>query len=189
MDKGYILTEEKQTTSSVELEEIQPYRMSRMPIWYSPDLGRTAIPVLAPEVNIVFVTAPGIDISAFYPGIIVLAPKTQVLFRNRASIETLLGDKGKRLLERLIGLIEDTSREKDWPLIRVEVNCIKDVEVRDWQYILFILIFDSDFESADKYLHDFYEILDLLIDTLDKEEQYIFRRMLFFDVGTTLRAA
>jgi len=186
VNSSSILTEEKPPTSSVELEEIQPYRMPRMPIWYSPDLGRTAIPVLAPEVNIVFVTASGIDISAFYPGIIVLAPKTQVLFQNRASTETLLGDKGKRLLERLISLIEDTSCEKNWPLIRVEVNCIKDVEVRDWQYILLILVFDSDFDSADKYLRDFYKILNLLTDTLDKEEQDIFRRMLYFDVGTTL---
>ena len=187
MNKGYILTEEKQTTSSVELEEIQPYRMPRMPIWYSPDLSRTAIPVLAPEASTVFVTAPGIDMSAFYPGIIVLAPKTQVLFRNRVSTKTLLGDKGERLLEKLISVIEDTSREKDWPLIRLEVNCIKDFEVRDWQYILFILVFDSDFDSADKYLHDFYKILDLLTDTLDQEEQDIFRRMLFFDVGTILQ--
>ena len=190
MNSSSILTEEKPPTSSVELDKTQPYRIPHVPMWYFQDLGMTSIAWLAPKQTtyFYFATAPGTDISGLYSRIIVSAPKTQVSFHDRASIEILLGDKGKRLLERLIVLIEDTSWKQYWPLIRVEVSHIIDVVVRDWQYILLILVFDSDFDSADKYLHDFYKRLDLLTYTLDQEEQDIFRRMLYFDVGTTLRS-
>jgi len=187
VNSSSILMEEKPPTSSVELDKTQLYRMPHVPMWYFQDLAMTARTWLAPEVDIYFATAPGIDAMGFCSRVMATAPKTQVLFQNRASIETLLGDKGKRLLEELIASIKDMSWKQDWPLVRLEVSHIKDVEVGDWQYILITLVFDSDFDSADKYLHDFYKVLDLLTDTLDQEEQDIFRRMLFFDVGTTLQ--
>lgn len=188
MNSGFVLTEEKPLTSSVELDNIQPYRIPHVPMWYFQDLGMTSITWLTPKQTsyFYFATAAGIDMSGLYPKIVVSAPTTQVSFQNRSSIETLLGYKGERLLEKLIVLIEGMSLKQDWPLIRIEVRHMKDVEVRDWRYILLILVFDSDFDSADKYLHNLYERLDLLTDTLGQEEQDIFRRMIFFDVATAI---
>ena len=186
VNSASILTQEKPPTSSVELDKIQPYRMPHVPMWYFQDLGMTSLKWWAPEAYVYHATAPGIDTLGFYWRIAGTAPETRVLFHNRASVETLLGGKGRRLLEKLLALIEDTSRKRDWPIIRVEVSQVEDVEVRDWQYILLTLVFGSDFDSADRCLHDFYEELDLLSDTLEQDEQDILRRMLFFDAATAL---
>lgn len=109
-----------------------------------------------------------------------------IVYNNRELIEGLLGNQGKSVLEKVVNLIQDTVQENSWPLNEVEVHHITDLEVKDWRYVLLELLFNSDFDSADKYLHDFYEKLDTLTDTLNDEEQEILRGMLFFDVGTTV---
>lgn len=107
---------------------------------------------------------------------------SQIQVNDQFAVNELLGDKGRHILDRVISLVEDFSAKQNWPLIRIEISLIKDEEVQNWQYILLRLIFNSDFESADNYLHDFYHRLDDLADSMNDE--HIFRRMFFFDVGT-----
>ena len=132
-----------------------------------------------------FLEAVRVGISGFYETT-VAAPIVEIVYRKRKYVEALLGDKGKRLLQKVIVLVEDTSLKQHWPLSHIEVTLVRDSEVQDWQYVLLLLFFNSDFDTADRCLHDFYGKLDLLAGRLDDKEQDILRRMLFFDVATTI---
>jgi len=182
------LQEEKQDTSSVEISGIPKYRIPCIPLALFQDVATTATIVFTSDTlfyNTYFITASGVDISGWYE-ISSTIPRIKVVYKKRESIEALLGDRGKRVLRRVIDLMEDTSRQQNWTLTHVEVTPIKDAEVESWQYILIMLVFDRDFEVADKYLHNFYGELDSLADVLDGEEQDILQGKLFFDVATTV---
>jgi len=131
-------------------------------------------------------TIPTIEIvKAPYKSTLV-APVIDIIPEHRELIEALLGDQGENVSEKVIELIGDSVLKDSWPLVRVEVRPVKDSEVKDWQYILLVLIFDSDFDTANKYLHNFYKKLDILTEQLDIEEQDILQRLFFFDVQTTV---
>lgn len=193
MNSALALQEEKQgasdiSTSSIEVSVVPKYRIPHAPLARFGYATTAEAIVFTPEVgiySIYFVTAPRIDISGFY-GISITTPKTKVVYKKQEAIEALLGDRGKHVLRRVIDLMEDTSREQNWPLTHVEVSPIEDAEVESWQYILIVLVFDCDFEVADEYLHNFYHELDSLIDAVNSEEQDILQRKLFFDVATTV---
>ncbi len=112
--------------------------------------------------------------------------RLKVDYENRDLIESLLGNQGKLVMEKVIALVRDSIERDDWPITKVAVRYVKDPEINHWQYALVILFFDSDFDSADRYLHDFYAKLDILGDTLNRQQQDILRRMIFFDVETAV---
>lgn len=192
MNSALTLQEEKQGTSSISASSIEgsafpKYRIPRVPL-ARPGTATTAeAMVLTTEEAIYtyFVTAPRIVISGFYETGITTR-KTRVMYKKQEAIEALLGDKGKHVLSRVIELIEGASLKSGWPLRHVEVAHVEDAEVENWQYALMTLVFDSDFEVADEYLHNFYNKLDSLADALDVEGQDILQRKLFFDVATAV---
>lgn len=193
MNSAPALQEEKPSVSdisasSIEVSAVPKYRIPHAPLARFGYATTTEAIVFTPETGIYstyFVTAPRIDISGFYE-ISITTPKTRVVYKKQKTIEALLGDRGKHVLQRVIGLIEDASQEQSWPLTHVEVTPIEDAEVENWQYILIVLVFDCDFEVADDYLHNFYYELDSLLDAVSSEEQDILQRELFFDVATTV---
>ena len=116
---------------------------------------------------------------------IVLPRIVNVRYNNRDLINNLLGSQGKGVLRKILNLIDEIVNEENWPISRIGINHVTDLEVKDWQYILFVLFFNSDFDTADKYLHDFYKKLDDLIDTFNADERDIFLRNFYFDVEPT----
>ncbi len=83
-------------------------------------------------------------------------------------------------------MIRDAAYYRNWPLVRLEIAHVEDKEIKNWRYVLIVLVFNRDFEAADGYLHNFYERLDSLAQVLDSEEQDILRRKLFFDIAAAV---
>lgn len=111
-----------------------------------------------------------------------VAPSVEISYYNKEDIEDLLGSKGCQALYNVIELIKRSAVESTWPLVRVEVRHTRDVEARDWEYVLIALVFACSFETADRHLHEFYDRLDALTDELSDEEQTLLRRAIFFDI-------
>lgn len=188
MNSPLALQEEKQSTSSVEVDVVPKYRIPHTSLDRFRDSVTTGTLVLMYDIhfdNAYFVTTPRVDISGLYKADITV-PRIRVVHKKRASVDALLGDKGRLLLANVIDLAEDASLKQNWPLNHVEVIYVEDAEVENWQYVLILLVFDCYFEGADEYLYNFYEELDTLADALDSEEQDILQRKLFFDVATTV---
>jgi hypothetical protein len=109
-----------------------------------------------------------------------------VIYEDKELVNTLLGLPGQSVLKKVIKLIYDVKRKGNWPLISLEIDHTTDIEDRDWQYVLVNLVFDTDFESADEYLHQFYGKLDQLSSGFSKQDQDILQRMIYLDVKTSL---
>lgn len=118
------------------------------------------------------------------PELIQVARTIDVTYLNKELVENLLGIQGKRLLEKMINVIRTSMTELDWPLAGVEIRHVRDVEVEDWEYILLLLVFNCDFNTADKNLHELYNRIDTLTRELHNEEREILQRMIFFDIET-----
>ena len=114
------------------------------------------------------------------------ALSTKVGYNDFGAVEQLLGAAGMRALEKVIRLISDTSQNEDWPLTKIEVNWVKDYEVKNWQYIWIVLVFETNFDKADEYLNNLYPKIDKFATALTEEEQLILQKKLFFDVRATL---
>jgi len=113
----------------------------------------------------------------------------EIAYENRELIEALLGDQGKYVLGEVITLMGDLVQRENLPLSKIEVHHVRDLEAKDWQYVLLVLFFNSDFNTANKYLYNLYEKLDILTDTLNDDERDVLKRILFFDVESTLSNA
>lgn len=120
---------------------------------------------------------------------ITVALPIEISYENQELIDSLLGDKGKIVLEKVVNLARDLTQGENWPLTKIEVHYVRDLEVEDWEYALVAFCFNSDLDTADKYLHDFYNRLDILTNGLSDEERDILERMLYFDVRATLSEA
>jgi hypothetical protein len=59
---------------------------------------------------------------------------------------------------------------------------VRDPEVKDWEYVLLLLVFTCDFDTADRYLRELYNQIDTLSDKLRDDEKEILRRVIFFDI-------
>lgn len=118
-----------------------------------------------------------------------VTPPVEILYENQELIDSLLGNQGKLVLEKVINLIQDLTRRENWPLTKIVVHHVKDLEVEDWEYALVVFYFNSDLDTADKYLRDFYKRVDILTEAFSDEEQDILEGMLYFDVGTTVSEA
>jgi len=188
VNNNVIVKEDEPTTSSINVEKKSTH-WHVMPLgasWCSqqfPDLIATTSPILEPVVW--YVTAPRLD-SAWFVDISMVTCRPEVVYKDQLAVERFLGNKGKRVLERVLALADNVSQEQHWPLRHIEIKTVEDSEVKDWQYVLVIFNFASDFMTADSYLHDFYQRVDSSTDLPDEEEEDILRRMVFFDVGTTV---
>ena len=110
----------------------------------------------------------------------------KISYANQALVETLLGSHGRSALEKVLSLVKRSVAKLDWPLVEVEIRYVRDLEVKDWEYVLLMLVFTCDFDTADKHLYELYDQIDILIDKLSAEEQEVLRRMIFFDIKATV---
>lgn len=118
------------------------------------------------------------------PEFIEVVRQIEIGYLNQALVETLLGTQGKRVLEKVLSLVKGLAAELDWPLERVEIRHVRDPEVEDWEYILLLLGFNCDFDTADRHLQELYNEIDMLSGKLGDEEDEVLRRMIFFDIET-----
>ncbi len=149
------------------------------------------MPVIAREYNIL---RPEMDV---HPGAIFVhegietlptlakvARPIEIEYLNQKLVETLLGSQGKYVLEQVLSVVKDLALGMDWPLDRVEIRYIRDPEVKDWEYVLLLLVFTCDFDTADTHLHELYNQIDMLTGKLSNKEQEVLQRMVFFDIET-----
>jgi hypothetical protein len=109
-----------------------------------------------------------------------------ITYHDPELIRSLSGAYGKMVLEKLIGLLNDIINKDHWPVIKLDVSPGSDSEIEDWHYILLVITFKSDFNSADKYLHEFYNRVDSLSVSLSDKEQDFLQRMIYFDIRTAV---
>lgn len=112
---------------------------------------------------------------------------TKVEYRDIDRTNAFLGTEGNKILGKVIELISDVSRSRDWSLSHVEVDFVEDGEVDGWQYVLVVLVFNCDFDTADRCLHELYGELDQLACCLDAIGQHVLEGKLFLDVATSIR--
>jgi len=177
MEKGsFEVVEIKKSVGQAGARQISPYL--RMPVIAG---GHYILP---PETEVgqsgIFILE-GIET---LPELIETARPIEISYLNRAAVETLLGSQGKHVLEKMLSLVKSSAVELDWPLDRVEVRYVRDPEVEDWEYVLLLLVFTCDFDTADKHLHELYNQTDMLSSKLNDEDQEVLRRMIFFDIKT-----
>jgi|GEM_PF-1550568 hypothetical protein len=118
------------------------------------------------------------------PELVKIVRPIEISYLNQELVETLLGSQGKYVLEQVLRVVKDLALKMDWPLDRVEIRYIRDPEVEDWEYILLLLVFNCDFDTADRHLNELYNEIDVLTGKLSHEEQEALRRMIFFDIET-----
>ena len=73
-------------------------------------------------------------------------------------------------------LIINIAKKFKWPLHKIEIQRASDIEVRNWNCVLLVLFFSSDFDAADEYLHLLYAELDGLAAVLTPEEQDVINK-------------
>ncbi|MDD4877232.1 MAG: hypothetical protein PHQ86_08935 [Dehalococcoidales bacterium] len=98
------------------------------------------------------------------------------------SIRTFLGVLGMNTLQRVLNVVCNKSNEENWPLLNIQIYHVNDPDVPNWEYIRIIIVFASDFEAADRYIHIIYPILDDLSKKLSPKQAEILQKKLFFDV-------
>jgi len=108
-----------------------------------------------------------------------------ISYDNKEAVERLLNHTGSQVLNEIISVISKSSRENDWPLDKIVIRYVKDSEVKNWEYILILIYFASDFDTADGYLHDLYKELDILSEQLSEEQKDKFLKLFYYDVATT----
>lgn len=111
--------------------------------------------------------------------------KFEIEYQNKEAVEQLLGGVGRKVLDKVLRLANTVSKKQNWPLTKVRIQRYKDYELPSWEYVLVIMVFDTTFEIADEYLHEFCDQIDLLNKKLSDEEQTILRELFSFDVTTT----
>ena len=97
---------------------------------------------------------------------VIKRPSVNVSYDNKDSVFTLLGTKGKIVLNKVINLIQKEAEEENWPLVKIDIRYTRDFEVQDWEYVVLNLVFNCKFETADEYLEKIYSHLDGLIQEL-----------------------
>jgi len=118
------------------------------------------------------------------PELVKVARPIEITYLNQKLVEGLLGNNGKYVLEQVLKVVKDVALETDWPLDRIDIRYVRDPEVKDWEYVLLLLVFSCDFDTADRHLHELYNQLDMLTAKLSDKEQKILQRMIFFDIET-----
>ena len=115
---------------------------------------------------------------------VIKRPSVNVSYDNKDSVFTLLGTKGKIVLNKVINLIQKEAEEDNWPLAKIEVQYRKDADVQDWEYVVIALAYDSSFEDVDKYLNILYNRLDEEADRLNSDEKAILAELIYIDIRT-----
>lgn len=172
----FVVTEMKRTISRASLEQLTAYL--RMPLRVS---VRHILPLKTDALyRSVFVHKR----TETPPEFVKVARPIKVFHPNEELVLALLGSKGKYVLGQVIRLTKDLALEMDWPLDRIEIRYIRDLEVEGWAYILVLLVFSCDFDTAESHLHELYNQIDMLTEKLSDKEQDVLRRMIFFDIKT-----
>jgi len=150
--------------------------------------GELCIPTkrMPPEPMLSFQTRQSASAANTIPRLELFKIKFPVEFIDIQLVKSLLGLLGIEILDEVLKLIVSTSKDRGLSLNKVEVKSIRDYEVPDWRYLLVLLHFDSDFETADKFLNYLYGRLDILSSRLTPEKSELFQKVFFFDVQTTL---
>lgn len=90
-----------------------------------------------------------------------------------------------QLISKVINQVRVAAESEKWPLDRIEIDLYQDPEVASWEYLVVLLVFDSPFEVANKYLKELYHRLDSFSQKLKEKELNLFRRLVYFDIETT----
>ncbi len=109
-------------------------------------------------------------------------PIPVIHYSERVKVENWLDPLGLRVLKFVLDLATNTVSTRAWPLQKIKISHVNDPEIKTWEYILIVFQFDCDFNTADNYLHEFYQELDKLTVTLNQEEKSIIQGALFFDI-------
>ncbi|MBI4216395.1 MAG: hypothetical protein HY687_03260 [Chloroflexi bacterium] len=109
-------------------------------------------------------------------------PAVEIHYVGQAKVESLLGSLGKGVLKQVIRLVKSSTVDLRWPLARIEVRHTRDPEIKDWEFVLLVLVFNCSFDIANRHLHDFYGRLDALSGKLSREEDAILQKRLYFDI-------
>ncbi len=109
----------------------------------------------------------------------------EIEYENQESVEELLGGVEQKVLDKVLRFANSVRVKQNWPLTKVQLQRYADMEVPGWEYALVILFFDSTFETADEYLHEFYKDLDNLTSQLNEAEKEVMYTLLHFDIETT----
>lgn len=115
-----------------------------------------------------------------------IKPSLKLTYNDRVSIYSYLGVVGMDLLDKILVLVNYQRKDFNWPLSEVTIFRTHDPEINNREYVLVLFVFNSDFETADKYLHDFYRILDIAVKKLTEEENNILQGKIFFDIKTAI---
>ena len=93
--------------------------------------------------------------------------QTKVSFQTKSKITSFLSVPGAASFQREIDLVQDVATKRGIPLEKINVHLERDVEVRNWKYVVVELFFKSTLDEA----YQFYRILcsqiDLFESTLD----------------------
>lgn len=111
-------------------------------------------------------------------------PSINILYVNQNSVEILLGDKGKIILEKVLNLINNLATESNWPLTKIYICYTRDFEVKNWEYILVDLVFNCKFETANEYLEEIYSRIDNLIENFSSQERELIANLIYLDIET-----
>jgi hypothetical protein len=115
-----------------------------------------------------------------------IKPIYKLVYENEDLISNFLGISGISLLQKILLLVNYQTKSNNWPLTEVAISYTCDPEIINWNYILVLLTFNTDFEHADKYLHDFYKILDISAEKLTEDDKNLLQGKIFFDIKIAL---
>ena len=115
----------------------------------------------------------------------VKASKIPIMWKTRqATVDRLLGDEGRLLLEQWLEHTRQIAEEREWPLKGIEVEYYQDEEFIDWEYILLVMDFDCPSEKAGKIFWE--EYIKGVVGEKQKElmgpEKEIFATMIHYEI-------
>jgi hypothetical protein len=115
-----------------------------------------------------------------------LNTKIDIVYKDQAAITSFLGNLGVGVLNKVTELICEKRDKDNWPIIRLEIILKTDIEDRNWNFILVNLVFDSDFKTADNYIHQLYKNIDELCSSISEAEQDILQKAIYLDVEAVI---
>jgi hypothetical protein len=68
-----------------------------------------------------------------------------------------------QLISKVIDQVRVVAKSERWPLDRIEIDLYQDPEVVSWEYLVVLLVFNSPFEVANKYLKSYILVWTALV--------------------------
>ena len=104
---------------------------------------------------------------------------------NAKAVARLLGPVGEKVLADLIAVIRNVALREQLPLCEIRIQPVRDIEIPQWETVVIIASFESDFDAASRYVREMYPDIDEQIDRWTPEEQEYYWRVLSLDFEAT----